>query len=228
MSCLQLSDTGFSADLMSGSAAAGDAATLIYISETKTNFVFFLLCFLTLSQNRVPPADDDRHQHRGRSAGQRAAFGWSREPCAEGQIPFPPSLHAWLALCWRLNAPREALWGVRRLPGGGRAMPGQSMTSLAAATQGRAAADITVSPWLGQTPPNRLLVVSPLFMDQKKAWEKSRDPRPSLRTAEYCLHGNEGNKTANTRSSLPRQAGTHKSRVCNRKDGGRQRSERRK
>lgn len=110
---------------------------------------------------------------------------------------------------------------VRRGPGDGHAMPGQSMTSLAAATHRRASCYITVSPWLGETEPNRLLVVFPLFMDKKKAWEKSRDPRPSLRTAEYCLHGNEGNKTANTQSSLPRQAGTHKSRVCNRKDRAR-------
>lgn len=109
--------------------------------------------------------------------------------------------------------------GARRLPGCGRATPGQSMTSPAAATHRPPPPYITISPRLGETEPNRLLVVSPLFMDKKKAWEKSRDPRPSLRTAEYCLHGNEGNKTANARSSLPRQAGTHKSGVCNRKDG---------
>lgn len=54
---------------------------------------------------------------------------------------------------------------------------------------------ISVSPQRSQAEPNRLFVVFPLLMDKKKAWEKSRDPRPSLRTAVYCLHGNEGNKT---------------------------------
>ena len=111
---------------------------------------------------------------------------------------------------------------MRRPPADGRAMRGQSMTSLAAASHRRARRYITVSPRLGQTEPNRLLVVFPLFTDKKKAWEKSRDPRPSLRTAEYCLHGNEGNKTTkHTQLSPSPQAGTHKSGVCNRKEWAR-------
>uniref|UniRef100_A0A663M0B9 Uncharacterized protein n=1 Tax=Athene cunicularia TaxID=194338 RepID=A0A663M0B9_ATHCN len=45
---------------------------------------------------------------------------------------------------------------------------------------------------------------------------------PSLRTAEYCLHGNEGNKTTKHNTALsPPRARTHKSGVCNRKEWAR-------
>lgn len=69
---------------------------------------------------------------------------------------------------------------MRRPPGDGHAMPGQSMTSLAAATHRRASCYITISPWLGETEPNRLFVVFPLFMDQKKAWEKKQGSQTFL------------------------------------------------
>lgn len=195
----------------------------------KTDSAFFLLClFLSpapISQTHAPPAHSHHHHHhlcrprrvppRGEAGSTRApgrhwGEGWEPPLCRGGD---PLKLHAWLVLCSPLNAPARSLCaaaGPRCEEGGseGRAMPGQSMTSLAAASPRRARRYVTLSPQLGQTEPNRLLVVFPLFTRKKKAWEKSRDPRPSLRTAEYCLHGNEGNKTTElTGLSDPRKPG---------------------
>lgn len=173
-----------------------------------------ILIIISVGPGGCPPDETGSTRALGRHWGE----GWEPSLCRRGD---PLKLHAWLALCSPLNAPAQSLCAVagpRCEAGGskGRAMPGQSMTSLAAASHRRARRYITLSPQLGQTEPNRLLVVFPLFMSKKKAWEKSRDPRPSLRTAEYCLHGNEGNKTTKlTGLSDPPQAGRHKSGVCN-------------
>lgn len=101
---------------------------------------------------------------------------------------------------------------MRWLPADCCSMRGQSMTSLAAASHCRA------RPLHQRQPtarPDRAEQAPRCFsslMAERKAWEMSRDPRPSLRTAEYCLHGNEGNKTTQgTLLSPAPQVRTHKS-----------------
>jgi len=161
-----------------------------------------------VSQNPVPPANDNRRRRHHRASPRPALRrGLAAVSVLRGRSPPASRLAGALftAECSPLGAfVQQRGPGCEAASGDGRPMRGQSMTSLAAATHRRARRCITVSPRLRQTEPDRLLVVFPLFTGKKKAWEKSRDPRPSLRTAGYCLHGNEGNKTTqHTRGSLP-------------------------